>query len=156
MNFISGQACRSGKRLIQSPLYWESSSLREPAIGKSIFGTYSWSHNVYWGDMLWNTFPIHLDFGYIKKTYLEIFWTINAGTHSAGRFCISRSSWNVVWHRPGVGYVSFKNRDIGRASVMRVPKIVASAGRRASSRCPHDVSRRYQMCIIYTSNINTI
>ena len=40
----------------------------------------------------------------------------NSLSRPAGRFCIGRSSWDVVRHRPGIGYVSSKNRGIGRAS----------------------------------------
>ena len=40
----------------------------------------------------------------------------NSLSRPAGRFCIGRSSWDVVGHRPGIGYVSSKNRGIGRAS----------------------------------------
>ena len=40
----------------------------------------------------------------------------NSLSRPAGRFCIGRSSWDVVGQRPGIGYVSSKYRGIGRAS----------------------------------------
>ena len=40
----------------------------------------------------------------------------NSLSRPAGRFYIGRSSWDVVGHRPGIGYVSSKNRGTGRAS----------------------------------------
>ena len=43
----------------------------------------------------------------------------NSPSRPAGRFCIGRSSWGVVGHRPGIGYVSSKNRGIGRRADAR-------------------------------------
>ena len=40
----------------------------------------------------------------------------NSVRRPAGRLCMGRSSWDVVGHRPGIGYVSSRNRGIGRAS----------------------------------------
>ena len=64
-----------------------------------------------------------------------------------GRFCIGRSSWDVVGHRPGIGYVSSKSRGIGRASCVEpmparrrpaVSNIFDIAGQLADAR-PADV-----------------
>ena len=67
----------------------------------------------------------------------------NSISRPAGRFCIGRSSWDVVGHRPGIGYVSSNNRGIGRASCVEpmparrrqaVSNIFDIAGRPADAR----------------------
>ena len=69
----------------------------------------------------------------------------NSLSRPAGRFCPGRSSWDVVGHRPGIGYVSSKNRGIGRASCVEpmparrwpaVSNMFDTAGRPTPARHP--------------------